>query len=158
MANSPTTVSSIRDMMDMHHSTDTPTKARILVVDDHWAVRLGLTQLLGQQPDLMVCAAVEDAEGALQVVQQQPVDLAIVDISLDRMDGLELTRRLRLTYPHLLILVFSMHDASLYADRAFRAGASGFVPKQEASETLLAAIYQVLAGQTYVSKTRGLSA
>jgi len=157
MANSPANVFPIRDRMDVHHSTDTPTKAQILVVDDHSAVRRGLIQLLGQQPDLTVCAAVEDAEGALQVVQQQPVDLAIVDISLGRMDGLELTQKLRLEYPHVYVLVLSMHDASLYADRALRAGASGFVAKQDAGETLLTAIYQVLAGQTYVSKTRGLS-
>jgi DNA-binding NarL/FixJ family response regulator len=145
-------------LMDLHSSSDAVTKTRVLVVDDHDAVRRGLTQLLEQQPDLTVCAAVEDAERALLVVQQQPVDLAIVDICLGRMDGRELTQRLSLEYPHLRIVVFSMHDALPYADRALRAGASGFVAKQEAYDTLLVAIRQILAGQTYVSKTQGLSA
>jgi DNA-binding NarL/FixJ family response regulator len=144
--------------MDIDHSRDASARTRVLVVDDCAIVRRGLTQLLEQQPDLTVCAAVEDAERAVQVMQEQAVDVAIIDISLGRVDGLELTQRLRCEYPHLRVLVFSMHDASHYADRALRAGASAFVAKHEASDTLVTAIYQVLSGQTYVSKARGLSA
>jgi DNA-binding NarL/FixJ family response regulator len=144
--------------MDVQRPTHVTAKARVLVVDDHLAVRRGLAQLLEQQPDLTMCAAVEDAEHALEVVQQQPVDLAIVDISLGKMDGIELTQRLSSQYPHTRVLVFSMHDERPYADRALRAGASGFVAKQEAYETLLLAIRQILAGQTYVGKTQGLPA
>lgn len=144
--------------MDVDDPTDAAIETRILIVDDHAIIRLGLTQLLGQEAGLIVCGAVENAEQALQLVQQQPIDLAIVDICLGPMDGLELTQRLRHEYPKLRILIFSMHDPLHYAQRALNAGASGFVAKQEASETLLPAIRHILAGRTYVSDTRRPSA
>ena len=125
------------------------TKTRILVVDDHFAVRQGLTRLLEQQPDLYVCAAVESAEQALECLERQPVDLAIVDISLGQMDGLELTERLRNDWPEIRILILSMHDPVLYAEKARNAGASGFVAKPKAGDTLLTAIRQILAGGLY---------
>jgi len=98
-------------------------RTRVLIVDDHYAVRRSLTELLGQQPGLTVCAAVPSAERALGFMVEQPVDPAIVDISLGKMDGLQLTRRLSRDYPNLRILVLSMHDAASYAPLALDAGA-----------------------------------
>ena len=131
--------------------------ARILVVDDHGLVRQGLTRLLDQQPDLCVCAAVGDAEQALEYLRHHPVDLAIVDISLGRMDGLQLTGRLRSTWPGLRILIFSMCDPVVSAQRARHAGASGFVAKTEAGDILLTAVHQILAGRTYFGPLPGAS-
>jgi DNA-binding NarL/FixJ family response regulator len=144
--------------MDTDEPTHPPSEIRVLIVDDHATVRRGLTQLLGQQAGLRVCGAVGSAEQALQFMQQQRVDLAIIDISLGQMDGIQLTRKLRGEYPDLRIVIFTMHDPSHYAPRALSAGASGFVVKQEGSETLLPAIRHVLTGRTYISNTAGLDA
>ena len=141
--------------MNARGLTRVSARTRVLVVDDHYAVRRGLTELLGQQPDLSVCAAVASAERALDFVLEQPVDLAIIDISLGRMDGLQLTRQLKRDHPGLLVLILSMHDPALYAKRALDAGACGFVAKAEAGENLLIAIHQVLKGGTYVSRPPG---
>ena len=124
-------------------------KKNVLIVDDHYVVRRGLIELLSQQPDLTVCDAVATAEQALEVADREPVDLAIVDISLGQIDGLILTDMLKQRHPDLTILILSMHDEQLYGPRAVQAGASGFVAKQEAGDTLLDAIRQVLSGQTY---------
>ena len=121
----------------------------ILIVDDYEVVRRGLTELLSQQPDLIVRDAVASAEEALEVIEHGPVDLAIVDISLGRMDGLTLTDMLRQKHPNVVVLILSMHEEHLYGQRALNAGASGFVAKQEAGENLLDAIHTVLAGQMY---------
>jgi DNA-binding NarL/FixJ family response regulator len=125
--------------------------ARVLIVDDHYIMRRGLVELLDQQPEFTVGAAVSSAEQALTVARQGPFDLAIVDISLGRMDGIELTERLKTEYPELIVLILSMHSEEQYAERALRAGASGFVAKQRAGETLLHALHQVLNGQSYFS-------
>lgn len=124
-------------------------KKSILIVDDHYVVRRGLTELLSQQPDFTVCDAVASAEQALEVVEREPVDLAIVDISLGRMDGITLTDLLRQKHPKIIVLILSMHDEHVYGPRALHAGAAGFVAKQLAGETLLDAIHQVLNGQKY---------
>ena len=134
----------------MQGSPDTDCgKKNILIVEDHFMVRRGLTEFLSQQSDLAIRAAVANAEQALEVIEQQPIDLAIVDISLGRMDGLELTDILKRRYPDLIVLILTMHEEQLYGRRARRAGASGFVSKQQAADTLLEAIHQVLTGQLY---------
>ena len=115
-------------------------------MDDSTLVRRGLTELLAPQADLTVGAAVGDAEQALEIVRRESFDLAIVDISLGPMDGIELTRRLTSEYPEMIVVILSMHDPQRYADRAQRAGASAFVAKQQASQTLLGTLRQVLAG------------
>ncbi|MBN1507770.1 MAG: response regulator transcription factor [Sedimentisphaerales bacterium] len=124
-------------------------KKNVLIVDDHCVVRRGVTELLNQQPDLCVCGAVASAEQALEVAGHEPLDLAIIDISLGQIDGIRLTSMLKQKYPRLVILILSMHDEHVYGPRAQRAGASGFVTKQQAGETLLDAIRQVLNGQLY---------
>ncbi len=124
-------------------------KKSILIVDDHYVIRRGLMELLNQQPDLTVCDAVATAEQALDAMDREPVDLAIIDISLGQVDGITLTTMLKQKYPGLTVLILSMHDEHLYGPRALRAGASGFVAKHETGDTLLEAIYQVLSGRTY---------
>jgi len=124
-------------------------KKNILIVDDHCVVRRSLMEFLSQQPDLSVCDAVATAEQALDVVAREPVDLAIIDISLGQVDGITLTDMLKRRHPDLIILILSTHDEQLYGPRALRAGAAGFVAKQQACDILLDAIRQVLSGQMY---------
>jgi DNA-binding NarL/FixJ family response regulator len=128
-------------------------KTRILVVDDHAIVREGLALLINQEPDLVVCAKAEDAEEALDVIETQVVDLAIVDISLEGRNGLQLTEQIKSRHPHLPVLILTMHDEALYARRAFQAGARGYITKHEAAETVVAAIRLMLGGKDYISET-----
>lgn len=128
-----------------------PAKARILIVDDHVIVRQGIAQLVNREPDLDVCQEAGDADSAIAVLRETQVDLAIVDISLPGTSGIELVKLMREAQPQLPVLVMSMHDEALYSDRAFRAGAKGYVMKQEATEKLLAAIRKILNGGVYVS-------
>lgn len=131
-------------------------KTRILVVDDHAIVRQGLIKLVNEESDLVVCAEVGNADEALEAFEEQEVDLAIVDISLKGTNGLELTKRMKLHHPNLNILILSMHDELLYAQRSLRAGASGYVTKHEAPETIITAIRQVLSGKIYVSDSEAV--
>jgi DNA-binding NarL/FixJ family response regulator len=123
---------------------------RILIVDDHPIVREGLTHLLQAHEDLRVCCVAGSAEEAMAAVTCQP-DLAIVDLSLHSNSGLDLVKTLRQHYPTLAILVLSMHDEALFAERALRAGANGYLMKLEATERILNAIREVLAGNIYLS-------
>lgn len=126
-------------------------KKRILLVDDHPLLREGIAQLINQQSDLMVCGEAEDRAGALNMVDRSRPDLAVVDISLKDQNGLELIKDLRVRVPGLLVLVLSMHDESLYAERALRAGARGYVMKREASCKVLEAIRHILGGGVHLS-------
>jgi DNA-binding NarL/FixJ family response regulator len=135
--------------MTTSESGDKAGKTNILIVDDHQAVRRGLTQLLSEQPDMSICGAVASAEQALEVVERDAVDLAIVDISLEQMDGITLTDLLRRKHPRIVVLILSMHDEQIYGPRALRAGAAGFVAKQDAPDTIVDAIHQVLSGRQY---------
>jgi DNA-binding NarL/FixJ family response regulator len=132
-----------------HESTSG--KARVLVVDDHPIVRQGLSQLINREPDLMVCGEAEDARRALEAIGPANPDILIVDVSLDGPDGIELLKTIRTQDSKLPVLMLSMHDESLYAERALRAGANGYIMKQEATERVLIAIRQILAGEVYVS-------
>ncbi|MBN2193211.1 MAG: response regulator transcription factor [Polyangiaceae bacterium] len=125
---------------------------RILLVDDHPLLRKGLSALINQEPDLMVVGEAEDGPQALQVLANARFDLAIIDISLPGVDGIEVLKSLKERFAELPTLVVSMHDESLFAERALRAGARGFIMKQEAVESILTAIRRVLAGQIYVSE------
>lgn len=126
-------------------------KKQILVVDDHAIVREGLTLLINQENDLEVLAAAETAEQALDEVAKGNINLAVVDISLDGMSGLQLTEKIKNRDPNLPVLILTMHDEELYARRAFQAGARGFVTKHEASQTIITAIRMMLTGRDYVS-------
>ncbi len=126
-------------------------KARILIVDDHAVVREGLTMLINHEPDLLVCASAENAEQALSEIEKGDIDLAVVDISLDGISGLQLTEKIKSRHHHFPVLILTMHDEEIYAKRAFRAGAKGFITKHEASETVITAIRMMLAGRDYIS-------
>jgi DNA-binding NarL/FixJ family response regulator len=127
-------------------------KVRVMVVDDHPIVRQGLSQLINQEPDLMVCGQAADARMALDAIDPSQPDIVIVDVSLGGPDGIELLKNIRAKDARLPVLVLSMHDESLYAERALRAGANGYIMKQEATERVLVAIRQILEGDVYVSE------
>ena len=127
-------------------------KSRVLVVDDHPLVREGLANLINAQPDLVVCGQAEDSAQAMAGIVKARPDVALIDISLKNESGLELVKHLRSQFPDLALIVLSMHDESLYAERALRAGARGYVMKREASKNILASIRRVLEGDIYVSE------
>lgn len=126
-------------------------KARILMVDDHPIVREGMAQFLNLQDSLHLCCQASNAREALDAMSTCDHALAIVDISLDGDSGLELIKTLRQRYPKLAILTLSMHDESLFAERALRSGANGYLMKQEGTRNILLAVQQVLAGNIYLS-------
>lgn len=126
-------------------------KARILMIDDHPIVREGMVQFLNLQDNLHLCCQASDAQEALAAMSICSHNLAIVDISLDGDSGLGLIKILRQRYPELAILTLSMHDESLFAERALRAGANGYLMKQEGTKDILLAVQQVLAGNIYLS-------
>ncbi len=126
-------------------------KTRVFVVDDHPIVRQGLALMINQQPDLAVCGEAEEAERALQDIGACKPDIVVIDISLNGPDGLDLLKNLRLRSPELPVLILSMHDESVYAERALRAGANGYIMKQEATEKVLIALRRILSKEIYVS-------
>ncbi len=130
-------------------------KSRIFVVDDHPILRQGLTQLINQEADLRVCGEAEEAHEAVGAITALKPDMVIVDISLKNVDGIELIKRIRARDEKLPVLVLSMHDESLYTERALRAGANGYIMKQEAPEEVVRAIRRVLGGEIYVSDKMG---
>src|ERR1700730_1527426 len=127
-------------------------KSRIFLVDDHPLVREWLTNLINQQPDLEVCGEAENAAEALRGISVVKPVLAIIDISLNAASGLELVKDICIQHPSVAPLVLSMHEEELYAERAMRAGARGYVRKRETSKNILAAIRRVLEGGIYLSE------
>jgi len=130
-------------------------KKKILLVDDHPIFRHGLTELLDRQVDLVVCGHADSAPTALEQMRQLKPDLAILDITLRGTDGIELVKLMKAEAPHLPILVLSMHDESLYALRALKAGALGYVMKADGVQPVLDAVYRALQGKLFVSKRLG---
>lgn len=128
-------------------------RRRILLVDDHPLTRHGMAQLINQQSDLIVCGEAGDAERGLAHVATQRPELVLADVTLPGKPGLEFIKDLATLHPEILILVVSMHDESLYAERALRAGARGYLMKSAGGEELIKAIRQVFAGQVYLSGT-----
>lgn len=126
-------------------------KSRILIVDDHPIVRQGLAKLIEQESGLKICGEAEDAPQALERLSRSRADLAIVDLSLKGGSGLELVKKIRARFPRLPVLVLSMHEESLFAERVLKAGGLGYVMKQEAPAKLVTAIRRVLGGDIYVS-------
>jgi len=128
-------------------------KARILIVDDHPIVRQGLAELINQEHDLEVCAQAADAREAMKAVKTLNPDMIIIDIALKETSGVDLIKDIKARHPRLPVLALSMHDESVYAERALRAGAKGYIMKQEATEEVIVAIRKVLSGQVYASET-----
>lgn len=128
------------------------TKTRILVVDDHPMMRQGLAALINNEPDLAICCEAENAAQAMEAIAVKNPDLVLVDITLPDKSGLELIKDIQAQFPGMRVLVISMHDESLYAERVLRAGGRGYIMKQEGGKRLMEGIRQVLAGQIYVSE------
>lgn len=126
-------------------------RARVLLVDDHPLVRERLADIINREPDLVVCSEAEDRHNGLMAIESSKPNLVIIDITLKNSNGLELIKDAHARWPRLLMLVVSMHDESLYAERVLRAGARGYITKQEATRNILQAIRQVLSGQIYLN-------
>lgn len=127
------------------------TKSRVFIVDDHAMFREGLRQLIDREADLTVCGDVADATEAMREIREKKPDLVIADISLSGTTGIDLIKNLKAEFEDLPVLVVSMHEESLYAERALRAGAMGYVMKQEPAKTVKLAIRKVLAGDIHLS-------
>jgi DNA-binding NarL/FixJ family response regulator len=127
-------------------------KFKVLLVDDHPIVREGLTEMINHEEDLAVCGTAEEMNQALDLLEKLRPDLVVLDISLKGSNGIEVLKNIKVRYPKMLVLVLSMHDETLYALRALRAGAAGYIMKQEPAERVLASIRQVLNGEISLSE------
>jgi len=125
---------------------------KVLIIDDHAVFRDGLARIINQEKDLTVCGEATDGVEALELAPRLKPDLMIVDVTLEGMTGIDLTKTLRERFPQVRILVLSMHKETLYAERALRAGANGYIMKRESGRKLLSAMRHVLGGQTYISE------
>jgi DNA-binding NarL/FixJ family response regulator len=130
----------------------TSKRSRILLVDDHPLVRERLTEVINREPDLIVCAEAEDRHQAIEMISACNPSLVIVDLTLKNSDGVELIKDIHAQWPGLLMLAVSMHDESLYAERVLRAGARGYITKQQATRSILLAIRRVLEGQIFLNE------
>jgi DNA-binding NarL/FixJ family response regulator len=126
-------------------------KKTVFIVDDHPLLRQGLALLINREQDLAVCGEAAEAQTAMKEIAAQRPDILIADISLNGPDGLDLLKNLRGLYPNLPVLILSMHDESIYAERALRARANGYIMKQEATEKVLVAVRRILGGDIYLS-------
>lgn len=133
-------------------SSEPVSKRTVFIVDDHPIVRQGLALLINREPDLAVCGDAEEAGSALRLIEELKPDLVVVDISLNGPDGLDLLKTIRTRDPNLPVLILSMMDELLYAERGLRAGANGYIMKQQATEQVLVAIRRILGGEIYVSE------
>jgi DNA-binding NarL/FixJ family response regulator len=130
-------------------------KTRVFLVDDHPLMRQGIAQLINDQPDMEVCGEAEDASSTLKGIERANPDAAIIDISLRGSNGIELIKNLKALYKFLPMLVLSMHDEGIYAQRALRAGALGYVMKQEAADKVITALRRIMSGEIYVNEKVG---
>jgi DNA-binding NarL/FixJ family response regulator len=137
--------------LEISRSDEAKRKLRVLIVDDHPITRQGMKALVNQQLNLEVCAEADSAPRAIELLAETQPDLAIIDVSLKTTNGIELTKNLKAQAPELAILVVSMHDEVLYAERALRAGAMGYVMKQDAGEKVALALQHLLRGEIYLS-------
>jgi DNA-binding NarL/FixJ family response regulator len=126
-------------------------KRKVFIVDDHPIVREGLAQMINREPDLAVCGEAQEMHEALASIEAQKPHILIVDISLNGPDGLDLLKNIRTKDPSLPVLILSMHDEAIYAERALRAGANGYIMKQEATDRVLIALRRILNREIYVS-------
>jgi DNA-binding NarL/FixJ family response regulator len=136
-------------LTDLESST---TKRKVFIIDDHPIVRQGLALFINREPDLAVCGDAEEANTALRLIGELKPDLVMLDISLNGPDGLDLLKTIRARDPNLPVLILSMMDEALYAERGLRAGANGYIMKQQATEQVLVAIRRILGGEIYLSE------
>ena len=128
-----------------------PDTIKIVIVEDHPIFRMGMKELINQEKDLQVVGDAETVAGALDIIEKHHPDLVIADLSLKESNGIELVKEIHHKYKHTASLVLSMHDESLHAERCITAGARGYIMKHEASESVVKAIRQIMAGNIYVS-------
>jgi DNA-binding NarL/FixJ family response regulator len=138
--------------MSPHRQSAASKRTRILLVDDHPMMRQGLAALIGSEPDLEICGEAENAAKAMSALAAHPIDLVLLDLTLPDKNGVEVIKDIRALHPAVRVLVVSMHDEAIYAERVLRAGACGYIMKQEGGPKLLQAIREVLAGQISVSE------
>ncbi len=129
-----------------------PAKTRIFILEDHCIVREGLRLYIAQEPDMEVCGEAHEAAAGLSAIDDLRPDAVVTDISLPGMNGIEFLKNLKARHPHMVAVVLSMHDESVYAERALRAGALGYVMKKESTAEVIAALRAALKGEHYVSK------
>jgi DNA-binding NarL/FixJ family response regulator len=147
--------------METTHASTAPSNhgkkdaTRVLIVDDHPLLRKGVSQLIDQEKDLLVVGEAEDAHKAITAIENTKPDVALIDITLSGASGIELLKDVKARFPKLKMLVLSMHDESVYAHRALRAGASGYIMKQEGTERVLTALRKVIKGEVYLSERLG---
>jgi DNA-binding NarL/FixJ family response regulator len=128
-------------------------KRKVLIVDDHPLVREGLTDLINKEKDIVVCGWAKDIPQTIKAIKKLRPDVVTVDISLEDASGLDLMKDIKARFPGLPVLALSMHQESIYAERAIRAGAKGYITKQEATKKVIKAIHKVLEGRLYLSET-----
>ena len=145
------TASTHTTTLDAPETPNSSTKLKVLLVDDHPITRQGMKALVNQQPNLEVCGETDNAAQAIDLINKLQPDLAIVDVTLKTTNGIELTKDIKVHAPNLPVLVVSMHDEALYAERALRAGAMGYVMKQELGEKVVSAIQNILRGEIFLS-------
>jgi DNA-binding NarL/FixJ family response regulator len=138
-------------MTSRPQATTSVKKCKVLLVDDHPIVRQGLALLIDREADLSVCGEAEGAHSAFHLIETLKPDIVVLDISLSGPDGLDVLKEIRTKTAALPVLILSMHDESIYAERAMRAGANGYIMKQEATEKVLVAIRRILQGDVYLS-------
>ncbi len=141
-------------MQPLTHSSNPTmaTESRILVVDDHPLVRQGIAQFINQEKDMTVCGEASDGHEALSIIEELKPDLVIVDIEMKGLGGMELVSNMKVQYPDIPVLMLSMHDENLYAQRALSAGARGYLMKEEDPEKVVQAIRTILNGDVYASQ------
>ena len=139
-------------MVDTKQKSNVKEKKKVLIVDDHPVVREGLTCLINEEADLVVCGTSEDMPEAIKAIQNLEPDIATVDISLKDTSGLELIKLITAQFPHLPVLALSVHPERYYAERAIRAGAKGYITKREATGDIITAIREVLGGGMHLSQ------
>jgi DNA-binding NarL/FixJ family response regulator len=139
----------LKKNQDQHNEN----KTQILIVDDHPVVRDGLTTIINHEPDMNVCGEADDACQALKTITELKPDVVVVDISLKNSDGIDLTKSITTVHPKLSVIILSVHDESIYAERALLAGAQGYLMKDVVSENIIKAIRTILSGEIYVSNT-----
>jgi len=127
-------------------------QTRVLLVDDHPIVRQGIGMLIDQQPDMVVCGEADSGPDALRLLGEAGADVAVVDLTLKESTGLELIKDIRVRHPAVLVLVYSMRDESFYAERVLRAGARGYITKEEGGRAVIEGIRRILTGQIFLSE------
>ncbi len=136
----------------MSSAKSTGGRIRVLVVDDHPAIREAIADIIADKMGMELVGQASNADEAFQLVQKMQPDVAVIDISLEDAHGLDLVQNIRAQYPHVQVVVFSMYDESVYAERAIRAGASGYLMKSEPTQSVVEAIRSVMQGEVYLSR------